>query len=216
MKDFFKTELQTLKAKTGLNQYETFSNMPDASKQIGILLDSMVLACNEFPYIPDIDKCTIIQKMIIQDQDFTALNSRSVWKWLNMHKDIYWSKVQKPVEEVKELPPLTPETEKMIREWQASLIGLDKPRVSFQAEMERIKKEDELRLEGLPIKSESVKYTPSEEVLKLNERKLKAGRDRGLDKLDLRDIKAFDVEGKIIHARNLEEAQEMFIEIYEA
>lgn len=115
MRDFFKQELEALKAKTGLNQYENFSAMVDsegnsiAAKQIGILLDSMVLACNEFPYIPDMDKCTIIQKMIIQDQDFTALNSRSVWKWLNMHKDVYWGKVKHEEETPVEYPPLTEE-----------------------------------------------------------------------------------------------------------
>lgn len=122
MRDFFKSELETLKAKTGLNQYENFSAMVDSegksigAKQIGILLDSMVLACNEFPYIPDMDKCTIIQKMIIQDQDFTALNSRSVWKWLNMHKDVYWGKIKTEEENPVEYPPLTEEEKKELEE----------------------------------------------------------------------------------------------------
>lgn len=154
MKDFFKTELQTLKAKTGLNQYETFSNMPDAAKQIGILLDSMVLACNEFPYIPDFDKCAIIQKMIIQDQDFTALNSRSVWKWLNMHKDIYWTKANgKPKDEPIVFEPLKPETEQMIREFQARLLETSTPTFpGLNLTMDQIKKEDAMRLEGEEIK----------------------------------------------------------------
>lgn len=158
MRDFFKQELETLKAKTGLNQYENFSAMVDsegrsiAAKQIGILLDSMVLACNEFPYIPDFDKCAIIQKMIIQDQDFTALNSRSVWKWLNMHKDVYWTKAQViRAEEETNHRPLTPEELKDIA------IELERRRLAAMGEktkfpgldltMKAIVKEDKERTE---------------------------------------------------------------------
>lgn len=162
MKDFFKDELKNLKAKTGLNQYETFSNMPEAEKQIGILLDSMVLVCNEFPYIPDMDKCTIIQKMIIQDQDFTALNSRAVWKWLNMHKDVYWGKANGKQEEVIDnlkLPPLSDETKKIISEFQAKLLEKDTPKFpGLDLTMDAIKHEDMLRLEGEESKP---KGTPS-------------------------------------------------------
>lgn len=162
MRDFFKQELETLKAKTGLNQYENFSAMVDsegksiAAKQIGILLDSMVLACNEFPYIPDMDKCLIIQKMIIQDQDFTALNSRAVWKWLNMHKDIYWQKANGKQEEVidnRNLPPLSEKTKKMIAEFQAELLETSTPKfLGLGLTMEKIKDEDESRLNGEEVK----------------------------------------------------------------
>jgi len=158
MKDFFKSELQTLKAKTGLNQYETFSNMPDASKQIGILLDSMVLACNEFPYIPDMDKCAIIQKMIIQDQDFTALNSRSVWKWLNMHKDIYWTKANgKTKDEPTVFEPLSEDTKKLIADFQSKLLEKDVPKFpGLDLTMDQIKYEDSLRLAGEGLKPKGI------------------------------------------------------------
>ncbi len=158
MKDFLKSELKTLKSKTGLNQYETFSAMPDAENQIRILLDSMVLACNEFPYIPDMDKCAIIQKMIIQDQDFTALNSRAIWKWLNLHKDIYWTKAHgKEKDAPIVFEPLKPETEQMIKEWQASLMEDITPKFAgLNLTMEAIKEEDALRLTGEKVPQRGV------------------------------------------------------------
>jgi len=215
MKEFFKSELQTLKAKTGLNQYETFSNMPDAANQITILIDSMVLVCKEFEYIPDTDKQKIIQKMIIQDQEFTALNSRVVWKWLNMHKEAYWAKSQEKVQEPEQVGPLTPETEKMISEYLAKLAtGFEpKKRAGFaqrvKEEMEKIQAEDEQRVAGN-------NYKPDDNLVLIAEKKAQAARSRGLDKLGLHELKSFIVDGKTIVARDKEEAQEMYIEIYES
>lgn len=162
MRDFFKQELETLKAKTGLNQYENFSAMTDSNgnniavKQIGILLDSMVLVCNEFPYIPYMDKCTIIQKMIIQDQDFTALNSRSVWKWLNMHKDIYWTKVKTEERHDEPAGELSETTLKMITDFQNNLKNQMEAEKRgkillgqrLKDEMDKIAIEDKERVEG--------------------------------------------------------------------
>lgn len=108
MREFFKQELKTLKAKTGLNQYENIGAMPDAQFQFKILLDSMELACNEFNYIPDNDKKRIIQEQILRDQDFTGLNSRVIWKWLNMNKDHYWA-VKVAKEEPTAFEPCPPE-----------------------------------------------------------------------------------------------------------
>ncbi len=160
MKDFLKSELKTLKAKTGLNQYETFSAMPDAERQITILLDSMVLACNEFPYIPDMDKCQIIQKMIVQDQDFTALNSRSVWKWLNMHKEVYWGKIKHEAEKEIEHPPLTEEEKKELAEElerrKQSALGERMKFAGLNLTMEAIKEEDALRLTGEKVPQRGV------------------------------------------------------------
>jgi len=108
MREFFKQELKTLKAKTGLNQYENIGAMPDAQFQFKILLDSMELACAEFSYIPDNDKQRIIREQILRDQDFTGLNSRVIWKWLNLNKDHYWA-VKVAKEEPTAFEPCPPE-----------------------------------------------------------------------------------------------------------
>ncbi len=166
MRDFFKSELQTLKAKTGLNQYETFSNMPDAQRQITILLDSMVLACNEFPYIPDDDKKRIIQEQIVRDQDFTALNSRTIWKWLNANKDIYWAKANaKEKDEPIVFEPLSEKTIQLIENFKKELQSENfKPNITqkdVEHEKERIKFEESRN---------AVKYkTPSAEEIEARE-----------------------------------------------
>lgn len=117
MKDFFKSELKTLKAKTGLNQLENLSAMPDAANQIKILLDSMVLVCQEFHFIPDNDKKRIIQEQIIRDPEFQGLNSRVVWRWLNAKKDQYYRELAHRESEAGE-PPLTGEArDKAIQEY---------------------------------------------------------------------------------------------------
>lgn len=93
MRDFFKSELKTLKAKTGLNQWENISAMDNPEQEFKILFDSLELVCAEFTYIPDNDKKRIVQENIIRDQEFKGLNARIVWKWLNANKDKYYKEL---------------------------------------------------------------------------------------------------------------------------
>lgn len=117
MRDFLKSELKTLKAKTGLNQLENLSALPDSQNQIKILLDSIMLVFDEFHFIPDNDKKRIIQENIIRDQEFQGLNSRVVWRWLNAQKDKYYKELAHRESESGE-PPLTGEArDKAIAEW---------------------------------------------------------------------------------------------------
>lgn len=163
MRDFFKSELKTLKAKTGLNQYENLSAMPDANFQFKILLDSMESACNEFPYIPDNDKKRIIQEQIVRDQDFTGLNSRVIWKWLNAKKDHYWEVYrmkQEPVGPPVDFTELPQKLQDEIESFKMSLLngsGLKSvPHVS-EAEKSKIEREDSDRIKP---KSYSKGYRP--------------------------------------------------------
>lgn len=117
MRDFFKSELKLLKVKTGLNQYENISAQPDAANQFKILLDSLVIVCEEFTYIPDTEKKRIIQEAMIRDQDFQNFNSRVVWKWLNAKKDTYFKELAHQETNI-EFPPLTGEArDKAIQEF---------------------------------------------------------------------------------------------------
>lgn len=144
MRDFFKGELKTLKIKTGLNQYEKLSELPDAQNQIKLLLDSLVIVCNEFPYIPESDKVRIIQENIIRDQDFQSLNSRVIWKWLNGKKDSYFKELAH-IESVSE-PPLTGEArDKAIETWLAAVNKMDN---NFRVTNDRFKDVREVRNEN--------------------------------------------------------------------
>jgi len=86
------------------------------------------------------------------------------------------------VPEVKDAGPLTPETEKLIREWQVDLLnGIGKERPLFKErladEMANIQAEDKSRLEGKEIaKSESFKYQTDEAALRMQELRAEYGR----------------------------------------
>lgn len=137
MREFFKSELKTLKAKTGLNQYENISSMTDAKFQFKILLDSMVASCNEFNYIPDTDKKRIIQEQIIRDQDFTGLNSRVIWKWLNLNKDHYWTIFQMK-QKPEAFEPCPPEkVDFYVKKLKESIEAIGNPKTSPQPPSER-------------------------------------------------------------------------------
>lgn len=152
MRDFFKQELKTLKAKTGLNQYENISALVDSDFQFKILLDSLVLACNEFAYIPDEDKKRIIQKSIMTSTEFTGLNSRVVWGWLNNNKEHYWSVEQTRQaansQDLITFDQLSPDLKKQINDFKMSLMNgsiQSVPEVTDQ-ELKKLEFEDKQRV----------------------------------------------------------------------
>lgn len=219
MKEFIKQCLADLESLTGIRQTYYLTIDTDGERKATVLIQGILEVCKQFSYISEADQQKIIREQMVKDQNYDALNSRTVWKWFNGVKDKYWELAHKPkFENAIPLPPLTPETEKMIREWRADLMGLNSSpsKIDLHADMQKIKEEDEQRLAGVPVKSKlsKYKYVPDENLVLINERKMKAARDRGLDKLNLRDLKPFTVEGMVIHCRNLEEAQEMYLEIY--
>jgi len=218
MKEFIIQCLDDLESLTGIRQTYYLTTGTDGKRKATVLIQGILEVCKQFSYISEADQQKIIREQMVKDQNYDALNSRTVWKWFNGVKDKYWELAHKPkFENAIPLEPLTPETEKLIRDWQASLLGLNSFHSNmdnFHAEMDKIQSEDEQRLAGIPVKSKSSKYVPDENLVLINQRRMKAARDRGLDKLDLRDLKQFTVEGMVIHCRNLEEAQEMYLEIY--
>ncbi|MFN7610505.1 MAG: hypothetical protein ACK5QX_06140, partial [bacterium] len=56
----------------------------------------------------------------------------------------------------------------------------------------------------------------SDVYLLIKEKKIAAAKARGLDKLNLGDLKTFEIEKQKVVARNLEEAREIYIEVYES
>lgn len=119
MKSYFLTILKNLDKLTGLRQYEKLCQMPEYKAEIAKLLDVLVRVCEQFPMIPDVAKCRIIDTNIVADPEFTGLNARVVFKWLNQHKELY-SKPQQEQDENWE--PLTGEArEKRLQEWLEAL-----------------------------------------------------------------------------------------------
>lgn len=154
MRDFFKSELETLKIKTNLNQYERLCELPNAKEEIKLLFDLLEKVCNEFPYIPEDQKKRIIQTGIYRDTDFTGLTPRIVWKWLNAESGKYFREdAHKPIEQTTPVPydELKPEIKIQVDEFIKMLSDESTvksvPGVS-QAEIDSIKLEDLEEREG--------------------------------------------------------------------
>lgn len=153
MKEFIEQCIKDQEAINGIRQLYFLEVDPDGERKLKITIQGILKTCEQFPYIPQEAQKKIISDQMVKDQDYDALNSRTVWKWFNQAKDVYWAKAQEPVEEVKVLEPLSEETQRMIRDWQADLLGLQPvPQIST-VEIDRLKAEDRARLEGKSVKN---------------------------------------------------------------
>lgn len=180
MRNFFKSELENLHIKTGLLQYFKLSEMtdadgnPDGERQLKLLLDTLVQVCEEFSYIPDNDKKRIIQQAILRDTDYTGINPRQVWKWLNLEKGKYFKEeAHRPMES--NTKPVTydelkPEIKEQVDAFMQSLQAPGKyamPEVS-QEEIDAIKLEDLEIQEG----KKGSGYIPNPELVILHQKKI--------------------------------------------
>lgn len=216
MKRFFTKELETLKLTTGCNQYERFREMgsEEGTAQARALIDLMVDECNQPPFnlVPEEAKQKAIRTMMRSDADFVkngGFSAATIHKWLTYYWETKnWKTVYGPKDEVcdvQEVGEIKPETEKMIQEYMANLSGLKEvPRVSRW----EVSKADERPKRGSG-------YIPDPRQNEITQKRAEAIRARGLDKItNTNEVKPFTVEGEIIVARTIEEAQEMYIEIY--
>jgi hypothetical protein len=100
------------------------------------------------------------------------------------------------------------ETTKLVNEFQEKILEGKVKGVPKLSEKE-IKEEGKER-----VKIKGSAYIPDPVNVLINQKKLQAARSRGLDKLELNQIKSFHVEGQTIVARNYEEALEIYTEVY--
>lgn len=121
MKDFFTECLKDLYSITGIEQVRWMQNdLKDGKRNFDLCVDSMVKTCELFDYIPEDEQKKIIRRMMIEDKDYTGLNSRTVYKWLALFKDSYFRGQTHHVEI--EHNPAPPEVaDKYLKEWSESL-----------------------------------------------------------------------------------------------
>jgi len=157
MNDFLIQCLNDLESLTGLRQMYFLQSDQDGKRKIEVLIKGMVATCKEFDYIPEAAQKTIIASQMRQDQEYEALNSRIIWKWLNAFKAPYLNPKElqdKPVV----FEDITPETQKLVRDWQMSLLEKQVPQ-DVEFEKAKIIAEDAARLKGeVKMKSESAHY----------------------------------------------------------
>lgn len=208
MRDFFKQELKTLKAKTGLNQYETFSSMPDAEVQLKALLDGMVSVCSGFNYIPDDHKKEIIKAAIITDPDFTGLYARVVFKWLQAKNNLYFKeeahqKEKSVYDKVQLTEDQRTEVDKLLDDYKQEIIG------GFGRVPELTT--DEIENEGQERPKKIEVHKPDQEFLKMMAliRKTAYAKYIGTDYSKFRN---YIVEGYKIFCASQSDAHEIYIE----
>lgn len=89
MFEFFYGEFETLRAKTGIRQWEQLNEGADAARVIHDIIDFMCQECNKPPFDivkPEV-KQRVISRAIVEDNDFIGLNAKFVRKALNA----WWS-----------------------------------------------------------------------------------------------------------------------------
>lgn len=213
MRNFFIQCLKDLESLTGIRQlYFLQSDLEDGERKKNVLIEGMIATSKQFPYISEQIQQKIIRDMMVKDQDYDSLNSRIIYKWLNLNKDLYFTESQKALEI--DTKPLTDEeserVDKLLNEVKGQLVGDFKPKYTgLDEEIKKLEAEDKERQEG----RKAIAHRSTEYFL-LHERKLLAAKSRGLDKLGLHELKEFVIEDKVIVARNKEEAQEIYLEVY--
>lgn len=175
MKDFFENCLRDLEALTGKRQvyyWQTETDTDSTGKAKGmrkfeVCVNGMVIQSGNFSYIPEADQKRIITEMMVKDQDYEALNSSVIYKWLAMYKDKYFMAANAP--DAEPMHQHTPEEleriDKLAKEYLAQLAGAFQPSFKgIEKDMESIKREDKARVE---MKGSG--YLPSSEKVVMNE-----------------------------------------------
>lgn len=85
MVKFFYQEFESLRAKTGIRQWEQLNELPDAAKVIHDHIEFMCSECCKPPFhvVRDEIKQRVIGRAIVEDGDFIGLNAKFVRKALN-------------------------------------------------------------------------------------------------------------------------------------
>ncbi len=151
MKEFYTQCLKDLYALTGIEQVLWMQrDLKDGKRNFDLCVAGMVEQSKTFAYIPEEAQQKIILKMMVEDKDYSMLNSRTVYKWLNMFKDAYFTKNAAPQETP--LVNLTPEAsarvDKLLEGYKTSLMDFRPKYSKLDEEKEKIQQEDSERVEG--------------------------------------------------------------------
>ena len=77
MREFFKEQLEQLRAMTGSRQVEFMSE-----EEVTLLLDKLCVYSRQFSRIPIERQMSEVEKQLIEDPEFTTLNPRIFFKWM--------------------------------------------------------------------------------------------------------------------------------------
>lgn len=209
MKKFFLECLRDLEDLTGIRQLFFLQSDVDGARRRDILIDGMVLKSKEFSYIPEEEQKRIIRKMMVEDQNYDALNARIIHKWLDMHKTgfIVDNKFDLKLTPAEELPS-DEVVAKYVKQFEENMLKIGKPKA--------VNGFKEIR-EELGIKSVAAgiqgRMTAQQFTEKMMIREAVHRRYSNLNFSDMTGFAIHDIEGRQIYARDEFEAHEIWEEV---
>lgn len=130
MKDFFTQCMEDLFALTGIEQVRWMqSDMKNGKHDFELCVSAMVEVSKKFSYISEADQQTVIRKMMVEDKQYKGLNSRTIWGWLDLHKDVYY-RGQTHFDEPEVNEADLPSKEKVaeyVKQWQEAMTNIGQP-----------------------------------------------------------------------------------------
>jgi len=151
MKDFFTQCLKDLYALTGIEQVLWMQkDLKDGKRNFDLCVAGMVEQSKAFSYISEEQQQKIILKMMIEDKDYEMLNSRTVYKWLNMFKDSYFIQANAPQEtpRVELTPEASARVDQLLEQYKTGLTDFRPKYTNLDDEKTKIEHEDQDRREG--------------------------------------------------------------------
>lgn len=214
MKQFFKQCLDDLEALTGLRQlYFMEIDLENGKRRIDTCLEGMILAARDYPYIPEEAQKKIIREQMVKDQTYEALNSRIVHKWLTASSSKYFRESGHIPEGKSGEAAAPPEVaDKYAAQLLATLAGTGKHVPQLTPEQAAI--EGKERRDPYLRGPRASGYKPDPKRVEQFDRLAKAIKARGLHAVNHGDLKQYTVDKQVIVARNEEEAQEIYLEVY--
>jgi hypothetical protein len=107
MRAFYFHLLEHLDKLTGIKQFDRLQ--ANGTKDVKELLDILCQISNQFDFIPEKDQEAIISAAVLAEPDFTGLNARVIYKWLNAQKDRFLFTNTAKINEDPNWQPLTGE-----------------------------------------------------------------------------------------------------------
>ena len=90
MREFFLQCLKDLEPLTGIRQlFFLQSDLEDGERKKNVLIEGMIQTSLKFDYIPEEAQQKFIKRMMVEDQAYDSLNSRTIYKWLSMAATAY-------------------------------------------------------------------------------------------------------------------------------
>jgi hypothetical protein len=109
MKKFFKEQLETMKDRTGYNQFEKLQQEPNWKEKANQLIQFMVDECNRPPFdmVQDAVKQRVIAQAVVDDGEFTGFNAKFVRRALNAWWQVYGGKLLEARDQMQKEQPST-------------------------------------------------------------------------------------------------------------